>query len=689
MVQSKSVQQTAETPLGAWRTTYTPGSWVALSGPMVLLILPPAPSDKAGWMNDLWVDCVQAPSVTGLIEVLSAYNVLSMPHLGIFFWDEAGMHTLVRGLVKVKDDTTGEIIASGEGVSTWREVGLGEVTRVRIDLEEFNISDVLYLPLMAGGATVSSLVLDSTRRIIPTLPKLKPTQTQTSIKVAAESDETVEVAEVVELDEIPEREASHESKGILDAELVDDPDLMVAPEPTQERGQILENESIAARRSGEELSSDNADSGVFPVPARSAAEPESALQPQAEQIQQESVPQPKPWWELDESSLTPEPAPVAPESVFPEPQTSVVPEPISVVPGPVLPEQVPTSRDLGAHRQPNLQDQYLADQYPAIPYSTDRYEATQQAVDRLGISQSATGQHTTSQLGASQFDSGQYQTDQAHQHATDPYGQSEQTPHDIRQADHRQDQYELRQYDQHQYGQPQQPDQPQITDPQIHSYPTVPEQQTEPAQQIRYEQQVGAGRFIPQSSFAAEYARPTAQEVNHDGGTIFSTGIAATHKPSGSDRADTGLLLAAFCQRGHANAPGSLRCRVCGQVVDSSNPKLISKPVLGILQTSTGETIELVKPVLIGRAPAPSSSDGNAGLLKVPSPSQDISRTHVRISPSEWNIEVTDLHSTNGTIVLLPREEPIRLESGETVTVDIGAVVDIGDGVTIRIMPPF
>ncbi len=39
--------------------------------------------------------------------------------------------------------------------------------------------------------------------------------------------------------------------------------------------------------------------------------------------------------------------------------------------------------------------------------------------------------------------------------------------------------------------------------------------------------------------------------------------------------------------------------------------------------------------------------------MRVPSPGQDISRTHVKVAPGQWGIEVTDMHSTNGTVVLL------------------------------------
>ena len=49
----------------------------------------------------------------------------------------------------------------------------------------------------------------------------------------------------------------------------------------------------------------------------------------------------------------------------------------------------------------------------------------------------------------------------------------------------------------------------------------------------------------------------------------------------------------------------------------------------------------------------------------------------------------TDLHSTNGTALLRPgAAEPERLTPGEPVPVFPGCVLDLGDGVTIRVDHP-
>jgi hypothetical protein len=48
---------------------------------------------------------------------------------------------------------------------------------------------------------------------------------------------------------------------------------------------------------------------------------------------------------------------------------------------------------------------------------------------------------------------------------------------------------------------------------------------------------------------------------------------------------------------------------------------------------------------------------------------------------------VTDLKSTNGTIVAIPGFSAQKLRQGESVVVSAGTVVDIGDGNLVEILP--
>ena len=107
---------------------------------------------------------------------------------------------------------------------------------------------------------------------------------------------------------------------------------------------------------------------------------------------------------------------------------------------------------------------------------------------------------------------------------------------------------------------------------------------------------------------------------------------------------------------------------------------------------SSGETVDVDRPVVVGRAPQPRGlGDEQARLISVPSPHQEISATHLEIRPGvgadEGSAVVTDLGSTNGTLVVQPGLRAEDLQSGVAVQLLPGAVVDLGEGVTIRVTP--
>jgi hypothetical protein len=146
-------------------------------------------------------------------------------------------------------------------------------------------------------------------------------------------------------------------------------------------------------------------------------------------------------------------------------------------------------------------------------------------------------------------------------------------------------------------------------------------------------------------------------------------------------------ILAVFCANGHVSPPSATRCRVCGGPVGTQGPQFVAYPVLAVLRASDGSSAELDRPVLIGRAPSTDRSDNRAPrLMTVPSPNHDISRTHLEVAPDGWQIVATDLNSTNGTILVRPGGvDRHQLAAGEAVTVQVGSVVELGDGVSVLI----
>ena len=106
-----------------------------------------------------------------------------------------------------------------------------------------------------------------------------------------------------------------------------------------------------------------------------------------------------------------------------------------------------------------------------------------------------------------------------------------------------------------------------------------------------------------------------------------------------------------------------------------------------VLSLSTGTTEQLTQPMLFGRAPSVSKVSGGQmpRLITVGGADQDISRNHAQIALEGDTVVVTDLHSRNGTMIVLPGKSPQKLRAGEPTPVIIGTVVDLGGGITVTV----
>lgn len=105
----------------------------------------------------------------------------------------------------------------------------------------------------------------------------------------------------------------------------------------------------------------------------------------------------------------------------------------------------------------------------------------------------------------------------------------------------------------------------------------------------------------------------------------------------------------------------------------------------GRIRLSTGQVAALDRTVIIGRRPRSTRASGAnlPHLIAVESPQQDISRSHLEVRPEGDTVVVIDLHTTNGSTLLRPGADPVRLHPGEQTLVLSGDVVDLGDGVTV------
>jgi hypothetical protein len=111
--------------------------------------------------------------------------------------------------------------------------------------------------------------------------------------------------------------------------------------------------------------------------------------------------------------------------------------------------------------------------------------------------------------------------------------------------------------------------------------------------------------------------------------------------------------------------------------------------IYGFRLSGSDVVIVLDRPALVGRKPAPPRVPGGPPprLVRVLSPRAEVSSTHVELRQLGATVVVTDLKSTNGTIVVFPGLEARSLRSGESIVVTPGTLVDIGDGNVIEILP--
>jgi hypothetical protein len=107
------------------------------------------------------------------------------------------------------------------------------------------------------------------------------------------------------------------------------------------------------------------------------------------------------------------------------------------------------------------------------------------------------------------------------------------------------------------------------------------------------------------------------------------------------------------------------------------------------IRLAAGDDLRLDRVYRIGRNPgARRSLPGEVlELVEVASPSAVVSSNHLEIRQDGDAVVLTDLGSTNGTLVRFSRGHTQRLRSGASLTVLPGTTVDIGDGNLIEILP--
>jgi hypothetical protein len=167
------------------------------------------------------------------------------------------------------------------------------------------------------------------------------------------------------------------------------------------------------------------------------------------------------------------------------------------------------------------------------------------------------------------------------------------------------------------------------------------------------------------------------------GATVHSAGAAAAPIPPAPVQGDhDGATVSAAELRALRQQPPTAD-DVATAVLDVASVPAAGST--GRIRLSTGQVAALDRTVIIGRRPRSTRASGAnlPHLIAVESPQQDISRSHLEVRPEGDTVVVIDLHTTNGSTLLRPGADPVRLHPGEQTLVLSGDVVDLGDGVTV------
>lgn len=141
------------------------------------------------------------------------------------------------------------------------------------------------------------------------------------------------------------------------------------------------------------------------------------------------------------------------------------------------------------------------------------------------------------------------------------------------------------------------------------------------------------------------------------------------------------LVDAKVCVNGHANAPTAATCAVCAELLSPGAHTVVHvpRPSLGRLLLDDGELVPLDQELLVGRNPDVDRDPARAGLRRVRTLGEKVSRSHLEVRFQGWDVLVADLGSTNGTFVVAHAGgEVVALEPGRPQLIDPGAVVYFG-----------
>jgi hypothetical protein len=142
-------------------------------------------------------------------------------------------------------------------------------------------------------------------------------------------------------------------------------------------------------------------------------------------------------------------------------------------------------------------------------------------------------------------------------------------------------------------------------------------------------------------------------------------------------------VQAVLCAQGHPNHPHAATCRSCAEPIADRTVVVVHRPPLGFLVLEDGSSIELDRPVIVGRQPvlrSPVTAKAQTPrLVPLPDPDKMLSRVHLELCLDDWRVSVVDRDSRNGSVVELPGQPAVKLRPGEPFVITAGTKLTLGD----------
>lgn len=112
------------------------------------------------------------------------------------------------------------------------------------------------------------------------------------------------------------------------------------------------------------------------------------------------------------------------------------------------------------------------------------------------------------------------------------------------------------------------------------------------------------------------------------------------------------------------------------------------RPLLGRLRGPGLPDVAVVGPMVLGRWPSWAGSGEQPKLIPLPDPDRSISRSHLAVQVSGWEVSVIDLDTENGTIVHLPTGESRELIPNVPVVIPPRTTVTLSGSVSLMYEQP-